>query len=247
MKRYFPILGAALLLVLPSCRFIRVSDEFKKQMKEQGVNYNAGQDNGRGITASDIIASREEQPGDFSSLICNLPGDMTYLPGECAVSLSGPDNVLEHISVINDEGQLTIKSDGINFRNLKKLKIVLSAPEIENMDFNGAVDFEAPLGITAPSFSVTVNGACDINIKGLKTGAASITVNGAGDITVKEIESESLAVEINGAGDATVEGRTGKADLNIRGAGNVDARGLVADEFNSKVRGAGSIRRPLPH
>lgn len=232
-----------MLLLLPSCRFIHVSDEVKQQIKSHGLDFNADK-NGETVTASDVLITRNENPGDFSSLKCSLPCDMTYLPGDCAVSLYGPDNVIEHITLTLDEGLLNIKSDGTNFRKLKDLKITVSAPLINAMEFSGAIDFEAPQGIFANSFSVTLSGAGDIDIRGLKATDASITINGAADIEVYGLETESLSVDVNGAGDAKVEGRTGRADLKIKGAGDIDATNLQTEELNTRISGAGSVKRP---
>ena len=236
--------AAALLTTLPSCRFIRVSDELKQQLKENiqyDVNVDAG---GNSITASSSLITRNDVTGSFHALQCSLPADMTYTPGECSLTIIGPDNILQHIVVNNESGTLSIKSDGTSFRNLKNLKMSLSSPVLETATFNGAVDFQAPQGITATDFKATVNGAGDINITGLRASTADITVNGAGDADITGIDCDSLTLNINGAGDATVAGSARKADLSISGAGDIDARGLRAEAFNSKVRGIGKIQKP---
>ena len=246
MKRH-PLLllaAAALLTLLPSCRFIRVSDELKEQLKEN-INFDVNVDgNGKSITASSNLITRNDVTGSFHALTCNLPADMTYTPGECALTISGPDNILQHIVVNNESGTLIIKSDGTAFRNLKNLKIALSSPVLESATFNGAVDFSAPQGITATDFKTTVNGAGDIGITGLKASTASIQVNGAGDADITGIDCDDLTVAISGAGDATLAGSARKADLSISGAGDIDARSLRAEEFNTNVRGIGRIQKP---
>ena len=244
MKLYAPIIAATLLLAIPSCRFIHISDNLKQQLKEAGSDFHASED-GKTITASDVIAERDEQPGDFKAFESKLACDITYVSGDCNISFSGPDNILEHITVVNEAGRLSVGSDGTNFRKLKNLKIVLTAPSLEELHFKGAVDFSAPQGICCPgSFKIEIDGAGDIDIQGLKAGRAAITVNGAGDINVDAIDSDELSIEINGAGDAVVSGKTGKATMSISGAGDIDARNLQAEQFDSKVRGAGSIKRP---
>ncbi|MCR4860214.1 MAG: DUF2807 domain-containing protein [Bacteroidales bacterium] len=245
MKKISILLAAAALLTLPSCRFIKVSDEIKQEIKDNiTVNYNNGDSDAESITPSDNIISRDFVSGDFQSLRCNVPGDIRYTPGDCAVSVSGPDNVLSHLLVQNENGALVIKFDGVRVRNLKNLKIDLSSPVLEDLTVNGAADFDAPQGISSLDFSAVVNGAADLDIQGLKTGKARIVVNGAGDAEINGIDCEELVVSINGAGDAEVSGHARKADLSISGAGDIDASSLKADEFNSKVRGIGQISRP---
>jgi hypothetical protein len=247
MKRIAYILGAALLLTLPSCRFISVSDELKEEFKN-GIMDNGYTMNGVGgerITASDNYITRNDVTGEFHGLICNLPGDVTYTPGECAVSIYAPDNILDLVTVRNENGTLEIKTNTTRIRNLKHVKINISSPVLENVIFNGAVDFNAPQGITALDFNATVNGAGDIDINGLKSGNAILNVNGAGDAHINGIDCDDLAVAIAGAGDAIVSGRvSGKANLSISGAGDIDARELQCDDIDSKVRGVGSVKRP---
>ena len=236
MKRIAYILAAAALLTLPSCRFIRVSDEFKEKLN--------GYAEENALTASDNIISRNDVTGEFHSIQSNVPGDVLYTPGNCAIKIEGPDNVLQHIKVYNDNGTLTIKTDGTTFRKLNKLSIKLSSPVLEDLDFNGAVDFNAPEGITALDFNLTVNGAGDIVIDGLKADRAALTVNGAGDVDVDGLDCERVAVAVNGAGDANVAGRAASADLSISGAGDIDASGLQCPEIKSSVHGIGRIKKP---
>ena len=236
-------LAALALLSLSSCRFVHVSDELNEKAIEQGFNWN-GESSGERITASDNYITQYETTGEFHAISCNLPGDVIYTPGECAVSINAPDNVLEHVTVRNENGTLQIKSNAGRIRNLKKITINVSSPVLEDLSFNGAVDFKAPEGITALDFNAVVNGAGDIDIKGLKADNASLVVNGAGDATISELDCENITVAINGAGDAVLSGRASRAGLSIAGAGDIDARKLECSDIDTKVRGVGSVRKP---
>ena len=243
MKQLAYILGAALLLILPSCRFISLSEEAKEELKNNfSMN---GESSGERIIASDNYITRNDVTGEFSALECNLPGDVIYTPGDCAVSIYAPDNILDIVTVRNQNGTLEIKTNTSRIRNLKHVKINISSPVLENVVFNGAVDFNAPQGITALDFRATVNGAGDIDINGLQSSKAALIVNGAGDATISGIDCDDLQVAIAGAGDAIVSGRvSGKANLSISGAGDIDARELQCTDIDTKVRGVGSVKRP---
>ena len=244
MKRIaYLTLAALALLFLPSCRFVHVSDELNERAIEEGFSF-SGEAAGERITASDNYITREETTGEFHAITCNLPGDVIYTPGECAVSIYAPDNVLDLVTVRNENGTLQIKSNASRIRNLKKITINVSSPVLEDLNFNGAVDFKAPQGITALDFNAVVNGAGDIDIKGLTADNASLVVNGAGDATISQLDCESISVAINGAGDAVLSGRANHAGLSISGAGDIDARKLECSSIDSKVRGVGSIRKP---
>lgn len=243
MKKIIPfILAAASLLTLPSCRFIYVSDELNEQLSEEGFNW-MGEDTRVKITASDNYITRTETTGEFHSLTSNLPADIIYTPGDCAISINAPDNVLDNLTVLNENGTLEIKSNMKQIRNLKKITVNVSSPVLESASFSGTVDFRAPDGITALNFDATVNGAGDININGLKANSVKMTVNGAGDANVKGLDCDALTVSINGAGDAVLAGRSGSASLTISGAGDIDARQLDCEDVQSSIRGLGSIKR----
>ena len=237
------LLAAAVLLPLSSCRFVRISEELNEKMLNEDRIWSGDSSNER-ITASDNYITREAMAGEFHSLSCNLPGDVIYTPGDCAVSIYAPDNVMERVSVSNENGTLVIKSNLNRIRNLKKITINISSPVLESLSLNGAVDFNAPDGITALNFDATVNGAGDIDINGLQASDAAITVNGAGDAKIDGIDCDAVTVNINGAGDAKLTGKAARADLSISGAGDIDARQLDCNDINSKIRGVGSIKRP---
>lgn len=249
MKRIAYILAAAVLLTLPSCRFIRVSDELKQQLNEElnldlelnGENVVIGKEP---ITASDNYITRNDVTGEFHSIQCNVPGDVIYTPGDCAITFNGPDNVLQHIKVYNENGTLIVKTDGVTIRRLKKFTIRISSPVLEDLDFNGAIDFSAPSGIEALDFNMIVNGAGDVDIHGLKADKAGLIVNGAGDVDLDGLDCERISVVVNGAGDANVAGRAVKAELSISGAGDIDASRLECSDISSKVHGLGRIRKP---
>ena len=244
MKKILPLLLAvATLTTLPSCRFISVSDEFNETLLNSGFDMSNG-GSGERITASDNYITREAMAGDFHSLTCNLPGDVIYTPGDCAVSIYAPDNVMERISVSNENGTVVIKSNLNRIRNLKKITVNISSPVLESVNFNGVVDFNAPEGITALNFDAIVNGAGDIDINGLQANEAEITVNGAGDAKIEGLDCDALMISINGAGDAFLSGKACRADLSISGAGDIDARNLNCSDINSKIRGMGSVKRP---
>jgi hypothetical protein len=247
MKNTLTLLAAAALLLLPSCHFIKVSDEALEDIKEGfyelnskidiGMNNSDDADQGRNILRNDVT-------GEFNALQCNVPFDVTYTPGECSLQMEGPEKQLSHVTVDNENGTLVIKTDGTKLGNVRHLKLRLSSPTLEKMLFNGAVDFNANAGITAENFEMVINGAGDINIDNLKTGQAALIVNGAGDVTISGLDCEKLKVELNGAGDATVSGRARLADLSISGAGDIDATGLEAEKLDTHVKGFGKVSRP---
>lgn len=242
MKKMTYFLAAAMLLLLPSCRFVKVNKEVLDNLDEQVDVFQGGSEK---ITASDNYITRKDTTGEFHAITCNLPAEVIYVPGNCGISIYGPDNVLEKISVKNHNGTLEIKSGVQRLRNIKKGFIVtVSSPVLESVTLNGAVNFKANDGITALDFEGVVNGAGDFRVKGLHSDRASLTVNGAGDATLDDLDCESVKFSINGAGDCKLSGRAESASLSISGAGDIDATKLVCPDVTTSVRGLGSIKKP---
>ena len=134
MKKILTLtLAAVSLLTLSSCRFVTISDELKEELKDNPVWGSAGSER---ITASDNYITRNDVTGEFHALSCNLPGDVIYKPGDCAISIYAPDNILDHVTVSNEGGTLVVKSNVANIRNLKKIVINVSSPVMEELVFN---------------------------------------------------------------------------------------------------------------
>lgn len=241
MKKITYALAVAALLLLPSCRFISLTDEAKEEFS---TSFTLGGKSAERIKASNNYITRDEKTGEFHALKSNIPGNVIYTPGDCSVSIYGPDNVLDHITVTNENGVLEIKSNLYRITNLKKLVVKVSSPVIEELSFNGAVDFDAPDGIIALNFNATLNGAGDVSINGLKANLADITINGAADAEIKGIDCDNLQVSINGAGDASLSGKAGSAVMSISGAGDINAENLECSDFSTRIRGVGSVKKP---
>ena len=88
MKKMTYILAAAMLLLLPSCRFIKVDKEMLKDLDEKVDVFQGGSEK---ITASDNYITRRDTTGEFHAISCNLPADVIYVPGDCSL----PANILQ--------------------------------------------------------------------------------------------------------------------------------------------------------
>jgi|SRR5574344_187127 hypothetical protein len=231
MKHY--AIGALLLLTfLPSCKFV--------SMNVKGID--GGLAGGR-ITASANIITKTFEVGDFDSITSSLPCDINFTEGPKKIEVSAPDNVMGHISISAENGHLVLKSDGSRFTNLNKMKINLSTAMLRNMEINGAGDFTARDGITSDEFGIQVNGAGDINIKGLKADKVRVTIDGAGDTSIEGIDSRSVDVNVNGAGDCSLSGKSDEASVQVNGAGDIDISGLKAGKLDTAVHGAGKVKK----
>lgn len=69
-----------------------------------------------------------------------------------------------------------------------------------------------------------------------------ITVNGAADIDVRGLAGEAFEYELRGAADLQIQGAVGRLNIHLLGAGNIDARDLIAQDVDVQLSGTGSVR-----
>ena len=150
----------------------------------------------------------------------------------------------EHIQVIQEDETVTLRMDVKTLKGLGDIKIYITSRRLSALEFNGAVDFECKNGLRAKGdFSLSANGAADVEIDALKADKVNIVCNGAADVDIEELKSDEITVVVNGAADVSLAGRTGLADLTINGVGGIDIARLEADKVLSSVHGLGSISR----
>jgi len=189
------------------------------------------------------VITRTEQVAAFDKLIIAIPAEVTYEIGDPKVVIVGKKRVLDNIEVKQDEyGCLTVGTNGNKLRSLRDTRIYVTSDYLSLLTINGAADFESKHGIVSRGdFELTVNGAADVEIDGLKADDVSLTCNGAGDFDVEGLKADNVEVTVNGAGDASLSGKVKNAILTINGAGDIDAKELQAESIRPSVRGVGSI------
>ncbi|MBO4465686.1 MAG: DUF2807 domain-containing protein [Bacteroidales bacterium] len=199
----------------------------------EGTIVNAGPEQTRTVDAA-----------PFDVLTISIPGEVVYETGAPKVVIIANEKYMEHIVVEqNGNGRLSIKSDDKKIRSFKNTKIYITSDFLSSLTINGAVDMECKHGIRSTGdFSLTLNGAGDLDIAGLEAADVTIKCNGAADLGLTGLRAATLDVTMNGAGDVKVSGEADRADLTINGAGDIDATGLEAAIIRPSVHGVGSVR-----
>ena len=235
MKRYFMPLAAAVLCVLGlgSCRVFR----FSSDLAEREV-----------VTAEGESVTRAfDSLPEFRAVEFSVPADISYSAGECALSVTTAQNVLDKLDVRVDGDVLVVelKPGVARLKNIKTFDVVLSSPELRSVGIDGAASFKAGTGVlSSEDFYIEVNGAGDISLASLRAADVGIEINGAGNVTVAGVDCTDIDIEVNGASSCTVSGKAESAAAEINGAGDIDLSGLDTRELDSSVNGIGSIKRP---
>jgi len=149
--------------------------------------------------------------------------DVQVVPGDGSeVRVHAGRDVLERVRTESGGGVLRI--------GLKDRGIVIGPDPL------GDVTVQLPVSELA---RVTVEGAGDVRMSGLKGDALVIEVEGAGEIEAAG-RVDRLTASIEGAGDADLLGLSVRtADVTVEGAG--DASLNVSEALDVKVEGAGDV------
>lgn len=207
-------------------------------------NFTVSGSNGKEIIGSSETQTRTVEVLPFDDLTINIPCDVVYELGAPKIVIVAAEKYMNHIVVDQDnDGSVTIKTDDKRIRSFKDTKIYVTSDVLSVLSINGAVDMECKHGIRSTGdFSLTLNGAGDLDIAGLDATNVTVRCNGAADLELSGLNATALEVTMNGAGDINVGGRVERARLTINGAGDIDATQLEAASIRPSVNGVGSIR-----
>lgn len=94
-----------------------------------------------GIKPSKNYISRNYKVTEFSAIDVSTVGDVYYTQstnGETSLEIYGPDNIIDLIQVSIKNNTLNLSMEKKNrVKNVKKMKIMISTPDLNNITFNG--------------------------------------------------------------------------------------------------------------
>jgi hypothetical protein len=167
---------------------------------------------------------RELPLGTFDRLKVSGPFKVAVLVGEqpARLRIAGPAAQLADTIATVEGGILTIRfregatwswnpGDGVN--------IVVSAPDLA---------------------SVSLEGAADVEVNGVRRDMFSASTEGSGSVTVRQLAARNVQLATSGAGGITVDGRARDGTYVIGGAGSMDAKRLRVQTATIAIAAAGS-------
>ena len=203
------------------------------------------------------------QTGSFTAVDIELPVKASITVREGAspsVTISGYDNVLQHIKakVKGDALEVSTDLDDTWRVDCDDMNVEITMPAMTALTLSGAPDAnvhgniagnEFKLAISGASkvvidninvttFTSEVSGAADIEVRGGAVRKSSYEISGAGKIKAFPLQSAATSASISGAGKGEVTALE-KLDASISGAGTIKYKGHPAVTQN--VSGVGSI------
>jgi hypothetical protein len=172
---------------------------------------------------------RDFQVGNFEQIEVAGPHEVRVRTGaNASVSASGPQNVIERLTVEVEGNRLLI-------RPREERRMVTWGRR-----GGGKVTFE----ITVPQLSAaSIAGSGTMAIDRVRGDRFAGAIAGSGDMTVDEVEVETMNLSIAGSGDLRVRaGQARTSELNIAGSGDLDTQGVRSESAKISIAGSGDIK-----
>ncbi|MBS1945083.1 MAG: DUF2807 domain-containing protein [Bacteroidetes bacterium] len=161
---------------------------------------------------------------NFTALELEVLGEVIYTQSDSSyMHVSGSANLIERLSVNNDNGTLKVElKDRKKFSmNKKELVIRLGSPQLTEVDFSSIGTFHLAKGFTGD--------------------ALHIANNGVGQIKVEDCAVTTFALDSKGVGSVVVQGTATDASIRSEGMGEVDCAALKAANVKVESKGVGNI------
>jgi hypothetical protein len=190
--------------------------------------------------ASGPPQTEQRQPGDFHQVELRGAADLTVVVGPAtSLAITADPGQLRDVKTEVRAGRLVIDQErGWNWIRHGKLAIQLTTPTLDGLSIRGAGDV-AVSGIKGEVLALEISGAGDLRASG-EIGMLEAHIRGAGDMDLMQLAARDAKVSINGAGDLKVRA-TGTLDATINGAGSISYAGNP-QPLKTQINGAGSIR-----
>jgi len=218
---------------------------------------------GSKITGNGNIVSKQIKTSDYDKVEVSGFFDVDLVSGkEGNISLSGEENILEHVVVEVVQNTLKIYiQKGLNLRPSKGKKLLITVPfeSLDAVSLSGSGDvntknaiktkqFEARLtgsgdvkiDVVADAVTATLTGSGDLVLKG-KTQNFECNITGSGDLTAFELSSNNVVAGLSGSGNCKVY-CSGNLHARVSGSGDIDYKGDPKKK-DTKVSGSGTITK----
>lgn len=194
--------------------------------------------NGREVTV-------ERQVGEYESISVAGSYEVTLVQGkEGEISISGEENLVEHIVTEVSNGKLTIKTERYFnlIPSLKSTNIRIKVPvkDIEGITLSGSGSVVTDLTLRSPKFNTTLSGSGDISAA-VDTDELKVTISGSGDIKLN-VKASEVKVQIAGSGDSELKGTTERIEVNVSGSGDLYAFDLLSNTADINIAGSADVK-----
>lgn len=182
-------------------------------------------DHSESLKPSKKYITRDYKINDFTAVDAITVSDIYYTQstdGKSSLQIYGPENFVELIQVSVKGNTLKLTMDKHKkIKNAQKLKITISSPNLNRIDFKGVGDI-----IIKDQFV---------------TSRLEVESKGVGNIDIENLDCQNLTVNSMGVGDVKLKGNAENASLYSKGVGDIQATDLEATHVTASSNGVGNI------
>ncbi|WP_339713156.1 head GIN domain-containing protein [uncultured Kriegella sp.] len=180
---------------------------------------------GKKVAGNGNIVTIERTTGDYEEIGVSGWFDVELVDGrEGQLTLTGEDNLLEHIVTDVKNGHLSVRVEkGYNLKPSswkEGIHITIPVESIKSIALSGSGDI--------------------IGRKKLKSNNLQVAISGSGDVTL-DVETDQISAAMSGSGDMNLSGEASNFEVSISGSGDIEAYELNAENVDASVSGSANI------
>lgn len=188
------------------------------------------------IKGSGIKRTINREVEDFLSFSSRGAFQIKYKQGPLSLTISGDDNIIDHVQTEVVAGKLDISIDK-SYQSKHPIVLTLSSEQIESVAIHGTSDAELD-AIDSEQLKLDLSGTVNIFANG-KVSRLQIKINGTGDVKLKSLVAQLVSVDLHGTGDVELTADE-QLDAKIFGVGNIIYYGSPP-QVNKHIFGVGNI------
>jgi len=156
---------------------------------------------------------------------------------QLSLEIEGDENILSFVTTEVDNNILRLDNKQ-SYSSSEPIKVKISVPNLEGLSVNGAGNIEIK-GMNNDKFEIDSNGAPTITVSGT-TRMVDIAANGAGKVDTQNLHATRAVVDARGVARVDLD-VSDQLDVEISGPSSVSYKGNPS--VNKNIRGPGKLTR----
>ena len=175
----------------------------------------------------------------FNAVSMAISGDLYFTQGSPReVMVQADESSLDKVITEVKDGVLKVKKEK-GTRNLRNVKVWVTAPEIEGFYLAGSGNIIAEGKVESDELDLKVSGSGNIKLQDLQGEEVGIALSGSGNVEAAG-SAEELRIAISGSGNVNT-GSLGVSECSVRISGSGNCQVNVSGELDAKISGSGNV------
>jgi hypothetical protein len=192
-----------------------------------------------GVKGSGNVANEKRNVADFKAIEVGGVFDVEVVSQkEFSVEVEADDNLLQFVKTEVRNGVLEISTEGKRISSKSRLRVRISAPDVERLEVSGASKLSLA-NLKNESLTVNASGASKVSVNG-ETRNLRVELSGASKLDAESLSAINANVDGSGASSASVK-VAGDLKADLSGASKVTYTGSPRN-LEKSTSGASSVR-----